>query len=130
MSNNEGKKFLCFLPEVEEPKSLKSVVQHNASSVIVGTERGTKLKTPDELIMDVLKDTCLSRVRLLHIYHFSTLSYPHISVSSAAYDLSSDILNICGYYLFILQNEGWWYYELCYQKKMRQIHQEEDKVGS
>ncbi|KMZ71387.1 hypothetical protein ZOSMA_181G00220 [Zostera marina] len=86
MSNNEGKKFLCLLPEVEELKSLKSVVQHNTSNVIVGAERETKLKTPDELIMDVLKDTCLSR------------------------------------------NEGWWYYELCYQKKLRQIHQEEDKI--
>lgn len=84
MSNNEGKKFLCLLPEVEELKSLKSVVQHNTSNVIVGAERETKLKTPDELIMDVLKDTCLSRVRLLQIYHLLTLSYLHLLVSSTS----------------------------------------------
>lgn len=29
-----------------------------------------------------------------------------------------------------VQQEGWWAYEFCYQKKVRQIHLEDDKVFS
>lgn len=28
-----------------------------------------------------------------------------------------------------MQQEGWWSYEFCYEKKLRQIHVEDDKVA-
>lgn len=30
--------------------------------------------------------------------------------------------------LVILQHEGWWSYEFCHQKHVRQLHLEDDKV--
>ena len=29
-----------------------------------------------------------------------------------------------------MQQEGWWSYEFCYHKRLRQIHVEDDKVSS
>lgn len=29
----------------------------------------------------------------------------------------------------LMQQEGWWSYEFCYQKKLRQIHVEDEKVA-
>ncbi|KAJ6846201.1 protein OS-9-like protein [Iris pallida] len=85
MSNKEGKNFMCFLPIVEETKPVKQISQQNSSSIIVETDRKTKLKTPDELL-DVLKDKCLYR------------------------------------------HEGWWSYEFCHLKHLRQLHLEDDKA--
>ncbi|XAR66833.1 hypothetical protein NMG60_11013182 [Bertholletia excelsa] len=85
MPNKNGEKFLCFLPKVEKVKSGKPVSQLNTSSLIVETEKRTKLKTPDELL-EVLKGRCF------------------------------------------LRQEGWWSYEFCHQKHLRQFHLEEEKA--
>ncbi|KAI3906087.1 hypothetical protein MKW92_029882 [Papaver armeniacum] len=85
MSNEEGKKYMCFLPSVEKPKAESSVAQRNSSNSIVESERSVRLKTPDELLEN-LKGPCFIR------------------------------------------QEGWWTYEFCYHKKLRQIHLEGDKA--
>ncbi|XP_076929519.1 protein OS-9 homolog [Bidens hawaiensis] len=82
MPKKNGDKFLCFLPKVEKVTNEKPTVLEN-TSLILGTEKRIKLKTPDELL-DVLKDQCL------------------------------------------LRQEGWWSYEFCYNRRLRQIHVEED----
>lgn len=63
MPNKDGQKFLCFLPKVVKVKTVKPVNQQNTSTVIVETEKRSKLKTPDELL-EVLKDRCFIRVRI------------------------------------------------------------------
>lgn len=62
MPGKDGQKFICFLPKVEKFKTEKPINQQNTSSVIVGTEKRLKPKTPDELL-EVLKDRCFIRVR-------------------------------------------------------------------
>lgn len=37
-------------------------------------------------------------------------------------------ISILGFFFFFLQQEGWWSYEFCYNKRLRQIHVEDDKV--
>lgn len=66
MPNKNGEKFLCYLPKVDKPKIGKSVTP-NISSLVVDTEKRIKLKTPDELL-EVLKDRCLTRVRVHLIF--------------------------------------------------------------
>ncbi|XP_076900760.1 protein OS-9 homolog [Bidens hawaiensis] len=83
MPKKNGDKLLCFLPKVEKLTNEKPTVLENTTSLILGTEKRIKLKTPDELL-DVLKDQCL------------------------------------------LRQEGWWSYEFCYSRRLRQIHVEED----
>lgn len=63
MPNKNGEKFLCYLPKVDKPKIGKPATT-NISSLVVDTEKRIKLKTPDELL-EVLKDRCLIRVRIL-----------------------------------------------------------------
>ncbi|KAF3782794.1 OS-9-like protein [Nymphaea thermarum] len=60
MSYQNGTKYNCFLPKVEEKKDLHSVSQQNSSTMIMEADRRLKLKTPDE-ILDKLKDQCLLR---------------------------------------------------------------------
>lgn len=62
MSNKDGQNYVCFLPTVEQTKTVKSLAQQNSSNIILETDRRIKLKTPDELL-DVLKDKCFYRVR-------------------------------------------------------------------
>ncbi|XP_008788789.2 protein OS-9 homolog [Phoenix dactylifera] len=85
MSNKEGQSYMCFLPLVEETKTVRSVTPQNSSNALLESDRRIKLKTPDELI-DVLKDKCFYR------------------------------------------HEGWWSYEFCYEKHLRQLHLEDDKI--
>lgn len=63
MSNKEGQSYMCFLPLVEETKTLRSITQQNSSNALLESDRRIKLKTPDELI-DVIKDKCFYRVRV------------------------------------------------------------------
>ncbi|KAJ0984318.1 hypothetical protein J5N97_002674 [Dioscorea zingiberensis] len=83
MKNKEGNNYLCFLPVVEEIKTVKTISQQNSSNIILETDRRARLKTPDELI-DVL-DKCLYR------------------------------------------HEGWWSYEFCNHKYVKQFHLEDEK---
>ncbi|KAM7508276.1 hypothetical protein LguiA_018729 [Lonicera macranthoides] len=69
MPNKNGEKFLCFLPKVEKSKNEKPVIQQNTSSLIVGTEKRIKQKTPDELL-EVLKDGCFLRQEGWWSYEF------------------------------------------------------------
>lgn len=85
LPNKDGQKFLCYIPKEEKAKSGKPVSPYNTSSLILGTEKEVKLKTPDELL-EVLKDQCLAR------------------------------------------QEGWWSYEFCYQKEVKQVHVEDGKA--
>ncbi|KAK4481942.1 hypothetical protein RD792_012855 [Penstemon davidsonii] len=73
MPNNNGEKFLCFLPKVEKSKSGKLVAQQNISSMIVESETRTKLKTPDELL-EVLKELCFIRQEGWWSYEFCYLN--------------------------------------------------------
>lgn len=88
MSNKEGQKFLCFLPKVEEAKTVKLVTQQNTSNMIVETERRDKLKTPDELL-EVLKDGhsngCFIRVRIY---------YPKLSSCPLFFKISFYVLRV------------------------------------
>lgn len=63
MPNEDGKNYLCFLPKIEKPKSGKPVIQFNTSSMIMGSEKPVKVKTPDELL-EVLEEQCLLRVSI------------------------------------------------------------------
>lgn len=86
MTNKDGQKYTCFLPTVEETKTMTSIAQHNSSSIVIETEHRVKSKTPDELL-DILKDKgCFYR------------------------------------------HEGWWSYEFCHLKHLKQVHTEDDKV--
>ncbi|ONK70391.1 uncharacterized protein A4U43_C05F33230 [Asparagus officinalis] len=85
MSKKDGQKYVCFLPSVEQTKTVKTFTQQNSSSIILETDRRIKLKTPDELLY-VLKDKCFYR------------------------------------------HEGWWSYEFCHLKHLRQLHLEDDKA--
>ncbi|KAG1363984.1 Protein OS-9 [Cocos nucifera] len=85
MSDKEGQSYMCFLPLVEESKTVRSISLQNSSNSLLESDRRIKLKTPDELI-DVIKDKCFYRY------------------------------------------EGWWSYEFCYQKRLRQLHLEDDKI--
>lgn len=85
MSNKNGQNYACFLPAVEQTKTVKSFTHQNSSGIIIETDRRIKLKTPDELL-DVLKDKCFYR------------------------------------------HEGWWSYEFCHLKHLRQLHLEDDKA--
>lgn len=85
MTNKEGHNFICFLPVVEQIKSIKPITPQNSTSIILETDRRIKPKTPDELI-EAIKDKCLYR------------------------------------------HEGWWSYEFCHQKHVRQLHLEDDKA--
>ncbi|KAG8372662.1 hypothetical protein BUALT_Bualt12G0089900 [Buddleja alternifolia] len=69
MPNNNGEKFLCFLPKVEKSKTGKLVTQQNISSIIMESETRLKLKTPDELL-EVLKDHCFIRQEGWWSYEF------------------------------------------------------------
>ncbi|KZV27428.1 protein OS-9 [Dorcoceras hygrometricum] len=69
MPNNNGEKFLCFLPKVEKSKSGKLLSQHNISSMIMESETRNKIKTPDELL-EVLKDRCFIRQEGWWSYEF------------------------------------------------------------
>ncbi|XP_057538576.1 protein OS-9 homolog [Amaranthus tricolor] len=86
MPNEDGKNYLCFLPKIEKPKSGKPVIQFNTSSMIMGSEKPVKVKTPDELL-EVLEEQCL------------------------------------------LRREGWWTYEFCFKKHLRQVHLEDEKIA-
>ncbi|KAH7671902.1 protein OS-9 protein [Dioscorea alata] len=83
MTNKEGKHYACYLPLVEEIKTVKTISQQNSSNIILETDKRAKLKTPDELI-DVLHD-CLFR------------------------------------------HEGWWSYEFCNHKYVKQFHLDGEK---
>lgn len=48
-----------------------------------------------------------------------------LQISGFAFVITQDV-NMCEYFM---QQEGWWTYELCYQKKLRQVHLEDDKVN-
>ncbi|GFQ01590.1 protein os-9 homolog [Phtheirospermum japonicum] len=72
MPNNNGEKFLCYLPKVEKSKSGKLVAQQNISSMIVDSETHVKLKTPDELL-EVIKDRCFIRQEGWWSYEFCHL---------------------------------------------------------
>ncbi|KAK1323052.1 hypothetical protein QJS10_CPA02g01172 [Acorus calamus] len=69
MANNKGQNFLCFLPVVEETKTVEPTDQQNTSNVIVESTKRTKLKSPDEL-MEVLKDRCFYRQEGWWSYEF------------------------------------------------------------
>ncbi|CAN6449930.1 unnamed protein product [Victoria cruziana] len=60
MSYQNGTKYNCFLPKVEEKKDAHSVAQQNSSTMVMEADRRLKLKTPDE-ILDKLKGQCLFR---------------------------------------------------------------------
>lgn len=142
LPNKEGLKFLCYLPKVTKPKDLTPVGQHNSSSVGMEIEKKLNLKTPDELL-DGLNNICLLRVSnygLLEVFlNFLESCRTGIYLTGLSGDLneftlSDDIflwslpfLVIYSYYYFV-QQEGWWTYEFCFKKALRQVHLEDGKV--
>lgn len=124
--DKNGQNYLCYLPKVEKVKSGKPVNQLNVSSMIVETEKPVKLKTPDELL-EVLKDRCFIRVSINnYLEHVFCLNIGLLCAKLPQIILISwlELLII----LVLLQQEGWWSYEFCYQRKLRQVHLEDDKV--
>lgn len=104
MSKKDGQKYLCYLPLIEEIKS-----------PVVGGDKRAKLKKPDEY-MEVLKDRCFYKV--MHLFFTNICFLTFFSILYLIFVLS------------YVQQEGWWFYEFCHEKSIRQFHPEQDKVTS
>lgn len=111
MVDKHGGRFLCYLPKEEKATSGWTSTPQNISTVMMETHKQVKLKTPDELLQP-LTEKCLFRVRILKMVSFHTdfqIAYNNPSMG--------------------LQQEGWWSYEFCHQKFVRQVHiEDENKV--
>jgi len=155
MTDRDGEKYKCFLPNHEENKGSKESNQQYSSSVTPVTDKQSKAKTPDELL-ESLNNDCFLRVRIIQS---CWLCYTILicSVFLCQLSITMDFLAIneilkwfavhfltsvwmicylqCHHgklYLVdsvVMQHEGWWSYEFCYQAKVRQFHQEEKKVA-
>lgn len=130
LPDKNGQKFICYLPKVEKEKSGKPPIQQNVSSMIVETEKRVKQKTPDELL-EVLKGPCVIRVSTcISVFalndDMSIICLIFIQIVSSLMSLIvSNFLTLDNVFV---QQEGWWSYEFCYHKKLRQLHLEDNKV--
>lgn len=69
MTDRDGEKYECFLPNPEEKKGFKESNQQYSSSVTVVTDKQSMAKTPDDLL-EMLKDQCLLRYESWWAYEF------------------------------------------------------------
>lgn len=113
MLDKQGRKYLCFLPKEEESTTGWTSTQQNVSTVMMETEKQqVKLKTPDELLQ-LLNEKCLVRVSTENRADSMFFLNQLLNYSRAC---------AC------VQQEGWWSYEFCHQKEVKQLHVEANKV--